>query len=68
VPLTKIELIRRIACLADNQKNTLVFVQIHIVGVTGSCGSGSKFIVASIKYFFVVSAYSAGNHFDLIVN
>jgi hypothetical protein len=46
---TKIELIRRIACLADNQKSTLLFVQIHIVGVAGSWGSGSKFIVASIS-------------------
>jgi hypothetical protein len=42
----KFELVRRIACLADNQKTTC-FVQRNIAGVAGSCGSGSKFIVVS---------------------
>jgi hypothetical protein len=48
VPPTKIELIRRIACLADNQMNTIFTEEMNIVGVAGSWGSGSKFIVASI--------------------
>jgi hypothetical protein len=45
---TKIEIIRRIACLADNQMNTIVTEEMNIVGVAGSWGSGSKFIVAII--------------------
>jgi hypothetical protein len=49
VPLTKIELIRRIVCLADNQMNTIFTEEMNIVGVAGSWGSGSKFIVASSK-------------------
>jgi hypothetical protein len=49
---TKFELVRRIACPADNQRTTLLFAQINIVGVAGSRGSGSKFIVASISFGF----------------
>jgi hypothetical protein len=49
MPPTKIELIRRIACLADNHINTIFTEEMNIVGVAGSCGSGSKFIVASIN-------------------
>jgi hypothetical protein len=48
VPPTKIELVRRIACLADNQINMIFTDKMNIVGVAGRCGSGSKFIVASI--------------------
>jgi hypothetical protein len=40
---TKCELVRYIACLADNQ-NPRSFEPICIVGVVGSRGSSSKFI------------------------
>jgi hypothetical protein len=46
---TTFALVRRIACLADNQKTTLLFTRINIVGMVGSRGRGSKFIVASIR-------------------
>jgi hypothetical protein len=49
VPPTTIALIRRIACLADNQMNTIFTEEMNIVGVAGNWGSGSKFIVASIR-------------------
>jgi hypothetical protein len=49
VPPTKIELVRRIACLADNQIMTVFTDEMNIVGVAGNCGSGSKFIVASLS-------------------
>jgi hypothetical protein len=49
VLLTKIALARRIACLADNPTNTIFTEEMNMVGVAGSRGSGSKFIVASLK-------------------
>jgi hypothetical protein len=49
VPPAKIELIRRIANLADNQMNNVFTEEMNIAGVAGRCGSGSKFMVASIN-------------------